>query len=415
MSETKNDGIYVDIRQNGTYRVRLIFWFDGEKICTSRTYYPQLKLTAKENQQAAKEFGACWLQEIKKELQDGKDGKIPTVGDFFENVYRAKAKLKLADTTYELNINTNIRLFLPVFGDVKLTELTKPMLQNFIDNIVDVENEGLEDPKILLPQTVERYVSAFRAVISMAVKAGLLEHDPFEGGMDYPPMYLPKIKCISQKHYTLILEHLSNCVSNPCLITKTEVIIALALLAGLRRGELVALQWGDIEDLSIETLDSCKIFVNAAAYKVTGEKQQRGNPKSQSSKRGFVIPKLLAELLLVWKNTNISKGISVSSKDYVISNENGKMVNVCTPAKWVGKFFKKQGVEGIKLHSLRHTFAAVLVRSKMDIETLREIMGHDDIRTTQIYLYSFRLQEEDLMSDVNEYNNKLIEDVRGKK
>lgn len=415
MQKEKSDGIYVDMRPSGTYRVRVIFWYDGEKIVTSTTYYPIVSLTAKENLKAAKELGAAFIEEVKKEYEEEKEKRNPTFRQFYEEVYLAKAKNKISDTTYEFNINTNEKFFLPTFGDIKLKVISRKMLQDKIQELVNKENENLEDPRPILSQTAERYVSAFRAVISMAVREEILERDPFEGGMEYPKMYLPVIKCISQKHYTLILDYLSNCVSNHCRITKTEVIIGLALLAGLRRGELVALRWGDVEDLSEDNLDSCRICVNASAYKVKGQKQQRGNPKSVSGKRSFVIPRLLAELLLTWKNANISKSVSVSEKDYVIPNEYGEMVNVGTPTRWVAKFFEKQGIENIKLHSLRHTFASVLIRSKMDIETIREIMGHDDIRTTQIYLYSFRLQEEDLMSDVNEYNNKLIKEVRGKK
>lgn len=422
MDKRKNEGVYVDIRPNGTYRVRLIFWFDGKKIRTSRTYYPQSKLTAKENLKAANDFGAFWLQEIKKELQDEKDGKNPTVRDFFENVYLERAKLKLADTTYELNVNTNVKLFLPTFGDLKLNEVTKAKLQDKIQELVNKLNENLEDPKPIQSQTVERYVSTFRAVISMAVKEGVLESDPFAGGMTFPKAYTPIIKRLSEKDYAILIEYLRGCVESGN-VDRVAVIIALGLLAGLRRGEIVSLQWGDILNLTKESLEYCQICVNSAAIKVKGEKQKRSNPKSEASKRAFAIQSDLAKVLLEWKKIKAGRGLSVSSNDYVITGRTKEMVSVDTPARWVSDFIDElnegrdleQQIEKVGLHSLRHTFASVLVRSEMDIETIREIMGHDDIRTTQIYLYSFKIREKDLMTDVNEYNNKLIEKVRGEK
>ena len=120
------------------------------------------------------------------------------------------------------------------------------------------------------------------------------------------------------------------------------------------------------------------------------------------------MPKLLSQLLLKWKNENCRKGIGVSNNDYVIQNRTGYMISLGTAGRWGIKLLKSHDIDNVKLHSLRHTFAAVLVRSKMDIETLREIMGHDDVRTTQIYMYSFKLQEDDLMKDVNAYNDSLI-------
>ena len=101
--------------------------------------------------------------------------------------------------------------------------------------------------------------------------------------------------------------------------------------------------------------------------------------------------------------------MSVTSDDYVITNRQYTMISVDTASRWTAKFFDEHGWTNIRLHSLRHTFAAVLVRSNMHIETIREIMGHQDIRTTQIYMYNFQIREEGLMAAVNAFNISVLE------
>ena len=120
------------------------------------------------------------------------------------------------------------------------------------------------------------------------------------------------------------------------------------------------------------------------------------------------MPEILSRVLMSWKNITIDRGISVSPNDYVISNRLGEMVSLDSASRWVSRYFEANGLPHIRLHSLRHTFASVMVRNNMDIETLKRIMGHDDISTTQIYMDSFRIKEDGLMSDVNMYNEEII-------
>jgi hypothetical protein len=64
----------------------------------------------------------------------------------------------------------------------------------------------------------------------------------------------------------------------------------------------------------------------------------------------------------------------------------------------------------VKLHSLRHTFASLLLAQGMDLCTVRDLMGHKDIETTEMYLHSFEMRKKDLMSGVNEYVQTIKED-----
>ena len=399
---------YIDLRENGTMRVRVIVKIDGKEIRTSTTYKPVPTLTAKENIKAAELMGAALMERVRMEYEEEMENKNPTFRDFFEE-YKKSAKSKLAATTYEFNLNTNEKFFLDTFGEIKLRNITKAMLHDKIQELVNKQNEHLEDPVCIQTQTVIRYVSPFRAVISLAVARGILERSPFDGGMDYPKVYTPQIKCMEQEDYADLVKKFNSMISNDATaLTKIDLIIAIAAFAGLRRGEIVALRWEDLENLCEEKQGRARISVNSSAYKIKGEKQKRGNPKTPASRRTFVMPEILSRVLMSWKNINIDRGISVSPNDYVISNRLGEMVSLDSASRWVSRYFEANGLPHIRLHSLRHTFASVMVRNNMDIETLKRIMGHDDISTTQIYMDSFRIKEDGLMSDVNMYNEEII-------
>ena len=403
-------GCYIRPRENGTLKVQVVIRIDHKRLETTGTYKPDPCLSLKQNYENAEKLGAVLMEELRKEHEEEKEKKNPTFRDFYNEVYLPVAKSKLASTTLEFNMDANEKFFMDTFGDVKLKKITKAMVQDKVQELVNKQNEHSEDPKCIQSQTAIRYLSPFRAVISLAASYGVLERNPLEGGLSFPKVFAPEIKCIDKDDYQAILKYLNAKLNNDNVdFEETDIIVAIALFSGLRRGEIVALRWEDIENLREDRLTRCRICVNASAYKVTGQKQQRGTPKTPASKRSFTIPTILAKILFKWKNSNANRGISVSPEDYIVPNRTGDMISLDTASRWTSRFFEEHKMPKIKLHSLRHTFAAVLVRIKMPIETIREVMGHDDIRTTQIYMYSFEIKEDTLMKDVNAFNEDLLD------
>lgn len=402
-------GCYLHDRGNGTIRVTVRLKVDGTKIVTSTTYKCDSRLSTEENHEEATKLGAYFMREVEQEYWDEKEKRNPTFRDFFNEVYLKEGKTRIADTTFELYVNTVEKHFFGTFGDLKLNDITRSLLQKKIDHFVDDKDEDAEDPVCIKGQTIKRYVSAFRAVINLAVEQGLLADEPF-GDMCYPKIYRPIIKCMDQDDYKELLSYLyKKLTSAPNELNRTDVIIAIAVMAGLRRGEIVALQWGDIENLVEDRLDRCQICVNASAYKVKGKPQQRGKPKSVASQRAFVIPELLARILYQWKKESEKRG-QVSSTDFVFPGQSDGMVNVSSATKWVRQFFEQSKWPKVKLHSLRHTFASVLYYTKQNRETIKRVMGHEDFATTDLYLYSFEARDKDLMENVNAFHADLLKE-----
>lgn len=65
------------------------------------------------------------------------------------------------------------------------------------------------------------------------------------------------------------------------------------------------------------------------------------------------------------------------------------MISVYTPTRICEKFQERHGLRHLKLHGLRHTCGSLMVAAGTDPETVRDVLGHESVRTTDIYLHAF--------------------------
>jgi len=109
--------------------------------------------------------------------------------------------------------------------------------------------------------------------------------------------------------------------------------------------------------------------------------------------RDLIIPSALIDYLQAWK------GIKPKNTDYFFTTLEGKQLSkryLCDMVKRYGKRAKID--KTISPHTLRHTFATQYYKQTKDIETLRRILGHSDISTTQIYITLANIDVENGMS-----------------
>jgi integrase len=134
----------------------------------------------------------------------------------------------------------------------------------------------------------------------------------------------------------------------------------LALNTGLRRGELLRLQWHDV-DLERRLLT------------VRGEDAKTGQT------RHVPLNSEAAAVATVWKSISEADGHVFGSSD------NSKPLSYIRKA-WTG-VLEAAGVVSFRFHDLRHTFASNLVMAGVDINTVRELLGHKSIAMTLRYAH----------------------------
>lgn len=181
-----------------------------------------------------------------------------------------------------------------------------------------------------------------------------------------------EVEILSETEINIIKEYLKG--------TDFELLFLLDLATGLRQGELLALDWKHInlEDNTLKVERSVKevyVYDNENAKHIETIFQ---TPKTLNSFRTVPIPSTMINILSKIKN----------KKGLLFSDANGnplKGKNIST--KWT-KILKECNIPHKKFHSIRHTYASMLLSKGVDIETVAELMGHSAISITQIYLHS---------------------------
>ena len=158
--------------------------------------------------------------------------------------------------------------------------------------------------------------------------------------------------------------------------------VLLALLTGMRIGEICALRWDDInlKDKTIRVHATMQRLKNIDSVVEGKTKIIIGSPKSDKSNR--IIPMTGQTALLCERMQTKSKA------DFVLTGTE-QFMEPRTLQYRLKKYTAACGLEGVHFHTLRHTFATRAVEVGFDVKTLSEILGHSTTTVTlERYVHS---------------------------
>ena len=181
---------------------------------------------------------------------------------------------------------------------------------------------------------------------------------------------------------------------------RLEHLILTAIGTGLRQGELLALQWKNVnlKDKYIKIEDSLKtVYVFDNEGNKTRKKILQ-KPKSKDSERIVYLPDNLVKLFTTFAHNG----------DFVFHNEDGSPMSEKTVFDSWKRLLKNNNIPHRKFHALRHTYASLLLLKGVDLKTVQELMGHSDITITQIYLHIVPKSKTDAVNRLNSiFNDKI--------
>jgi len=276
-------------------------------------------------------------------------------------------------SNYTSKLNLHI---LPGLGGIKLRNLS-PM--NFLDLYDD-----LRDKKNLSGKTVNVIHKVIHSMLSDAVRWELIEYNPLN------KVKAPKFK--SKKNNYLTIEETKNLlylIDHHNEKTKYKLATHLALFCGLRRGEILGLEWKDI-DFKENTFR-----VERTSQYITGKGIITKSPKNETSSRIIYFDDNLKELFI--EQREILKELSevVPSwieTDRILASETGGPMFPDSVSKWFKRFLKRHEFpKYITFHGLRHTSATIMIYNEIDIQTIATRLGHSDATTTlKVYSHQFK-------------------------
>ena len=230
--------------------------------------------------------------------------------------------------------------------------------------------------KGLSPNSVNAVISVIQNSLKMAHLLGLTKEYTADK-LKRPKLAEKPVECFSlaeQKH-----------IEQAILNGKKDKLygILICLYSGLRIGELIALQWSDIDFAKgiLTVSKSCHDGKNGLII---------DEPKTVTSRRMIPLPKQLLPILRsVKKRSNSSSVVSA----------NGSAVSVRSYQRSFELLLKKLMIPHKGFHSLRHTFATRAIECGMDVKTLSEILGHKNPTVTlNRYAHSLMEHKTDMMN-----------------
>ncbi|GAX06992.1 integrase [Secundilactobacillus pentosiphilus] len=151
----------------------------------------------------------------------------------------------------------------------------------------------------------------------------------------------------------------------------------LAAFSGMRKSEILALTWSDVN------FKDCSISVSKTL--AVGDKHHLiiQPPKTQHSIRTVFLDHKTVNVLRQWRGYLMRHGFqSVSPDSLIFTGEQGQVLQTMAPNNWLHKIIKQYGFKKVTVHAFRHTYATLAVEAGVTPKALQSQLGHTSIKTT---------------------------------
>lgn len=319
------------------------------------------------------------------EVQNGLviDGKSLKFYEFTEIWKRDYGSKELAPSTYKRYCRMLETRLLQYFGHFYINKIKPTDIMKFYDLLEkDTQlvrkkgNNGSKTKKPLSGKTILEHHRLLRAMLHKAVYWQLIVANPAER-VQPPKARKPKRRSYDDEQTKILLENLELLSSED---TKYKVAIILTVFTGVRLGELMGLEWQDVD------FKNGIISINRSSQYLSDMGVFTKVPKTESSIREIAIPEFIISLLeeykLWYEEQKSVYGELWTNSDRLFVQADGKPMHPSTISKWFVKYVGQIGLPVINFHGLRHTNASLLVAQNIDIAVISARLGHAQISTT---------------------------------
>ena len=420
--------------RNGSYQITVSLGRDiyGKKLIETTTYTPDPGLTPKRQQKAVEEFARQFEADVKNGIAlDGRKITLKAFTDRWQTEYAAQKLQPGTVEKYMAELNDKI---LPILGHLKLSELRPATLNSFFVSMTQDGARRDKKPGGYSRNTIKKTMDVLSSVLRVAVEWEIIEKNPMDKVRTVGECAADKIEFFTPEQAAAFLDY----IEQPYKVKtkghrrtddtgidytvgdyertkevpeQLRVLFNLAIFGGLRKGELLALEWSDI-DFENDTVTVSKACSLVAGQQITKE------PKTKTSRRTIAIPHFLTQRIKAMKQERLKYRLSVGDywqgEQWLFIQDNGKQMCYSTPysafkdtiARYNADRKPADQLPAIPFHGLRHTSATLLIASKQDVRTVSSRLGHAQASTT-MNIYAHALQETDRKA-VNALENMLV-------
>ena len=221
--------------------------------------------------------------------------------------------------------------------------------------------------KPLAPKTIRHHYATLANVFSFAVRQEIITKNPMDK-VDCPKTPRKKVDAFTEEQARSFFGYLDECPMD------FRCMLNLLITTGMRRGELMGLQWGDID------FDDCVISVNRNVTYTPDSGIVVSTPKTECSVRQIPVMPSVAAVLMEYRN-----GAEKWKENDFLFPKDGNPSLARDPnsiTRRVKRFMKLHDLPDMSPHDLRHSCATLLLSNGADIKSVQEILGHSNASTT---------------------------------
>ena len=419
--------MHIRKKKNNSYEIFISGGFDsqGKRVMHTLTYKPEL-LTANgkpRSEAAIRKEVEQFAANYERKLLNGEQiiEKEYIFKDFVENIWLPEwAMLHLTTRSIESYMNILNNNFMVPFGKKKLNTISTLEIQTII-------NKKYREGRSV--QTLKRYVCAINSIFRYAYKMSIVNVNPcdrldlpvdknkkevlcFDADQiveflnlldeEYVDHYSEHDRVLGNKSYHVPAYDEVHYINN-----MWKAFFYMSVATGMRRGELLALKWTDID------FDNNKVSVTKAVTLTKQDGPIIKEPKTISGRRVLTLPEVCIPYLVDWyaeerdyyfahKDIWAQEGIEDYEDNFIFIQKDGRVMHPTTPSNKFREILVRHNERAdeehqlplINLHTLRHSAASILIESGVDLLTVSKRMGHSKISTT-LDIYTHRLKKDD--------------------
>lgn len=363
------------IQQRGKHSWRLQVYPDPGPDGKQRRYFETVKGKKTEAQTR--------LNELLVSLDKGvftPPGKM-TVGQHLEAWLQGYVKTKCSIRTLDAVQSIVKHHLKPALGDIQLKKLHPQTIQAYYG----------EKCETLSPRSVHYHHRILNQSLKYAVRQGYLGRNPCD--LVDPPSFKGKtMRTLTPGELAVLLENAQSNQFYPVIYT--------AVSTGLRQAELLGLTWRSID------LDYLSISVTQTLYKRRGICEFKEPKTAHSRRRVAMTPKLalfLREYRAERESLYLHLGQTLSIDSLVFANIEGKPIDPGVLTHNFQRIVKRSGLENVRFHDLRHTFASLMFLRGAKPKVISEALGHSSVAfTMDTYSHIIEGMQSDAMALLDE-------------
>ena len=314
-----------------------------------------------------------------------------TVKDYLEHWLEEVQKPAIRTSSYVKYRKLIYTYIIPAVGKVQLQKLTPQRVQSLYTGKL---KEGLS------PKTVQSIHGVLHKALDNAVKWNLIARNVCDV-VSPPRVPQTEKQVLTVQQARILLDHVRK--------HRLEVLLTVALTTGMRRGEMLALRWSDInlEDGSIQVKRTVD-YITHYGYVETEPKTARGRRKILLS--SFVVEMLNAHRLAQMEQRQ-QAGEKWIDKNLVFCGLLGDFFNPNYLLRVFKKILEDAGLPRMRFHDLRHSAATILLSMNVHPKVVQEMLGHSTISMTlDTYSHVLPSMQKDIVERWNDELRSSTED-----